>query len=105
MSTVDQQHQGLQNQARGATFTTRLHERIATSDHKKLGVMYVTAGLIFFLIGGFEASMMRWQLAWPGLNVVGPKSSIACSPCTERPWSSWSACPFCWESPTTSCRS
>ena len=73
MSTVDQQHQGLQNQARGATFTTRLHEWIATSDHKKLGVMYVTAGLIFFLIGGFEASMMRWQLAWPGLNVVGPE--------------------------------
>ncbi len=58
---------------RGATFTTRLHEWIATSDHKKLGVMYVTAGLIFFLIGGFEASMMRWQLAWPGLNVVGPE--------------------------------
>ena len=73
MSTVDQQHQGLQNQARGATFTTRLHEWIATSDHKKLGVMYVTAGLIFFLIGGFEAGMMRWQLAWPGLNVVGPE--------------------------------
>ena len=73
MSTIDRQNQGLQSQMRGATFTTRLHEWIATSDHKKLGVMYVTAGLIFFLIGGFEASMMRWQLAWPGLNVVGPE--------------------------------
>ena len=70
---MDQQNQGLQSHVRGATFTTRLHEWIATSDHKKLGVMYVTAGLIFFLIGGFEASMMRWQLAWPGLNVVGPE--------------------------------
>tara|TARA_Y100000589_G_scaffold301386_1_gene312224 strand:- start:1105 stop:2784 length:1680 start_codon:yes stop_codon:yes gene_type:complete len=73
VSTIDRQNQGLQSQMRGATFTTRLHEWIATSDHKKLGVMYVTAGLIFFLIGGFEASMMRWQLAWPGLNVVGPE--------------------------------
>ena len=70
---MDQKNQGLQSHAPGATFTTRLHEWIATSDHKKLGVMYVTAGLIFFLIGGFEASMMRWQLSWPGLNVVGPE--------------------------------
>ncbi len=73
MSTMDQKNQGLQSHAPGATFATRLHEWIATSDHKKLGVMYVTAGLIFFLIGGFEASMMRWQLSWPGLNVVGPE--------------------------------
>ncbi|MDG2095001.1 MAG: cytochrome c oxidase subunit I [Phycisphaerales bacterium] len=70
---MDQKNQGLQSHAPGATFATRLHEWIATSDHKKLGVMYVTAGLIFFLIGGFEASMMRWQLSWPGLNVVGPE--------------------------------
>jgi len=73
VSTMDQKNQGLQSHAPGATFATRLHEWIATSDHKKLGVMYVTAGLIFFLIGGFEASMMRWQLSWPGLNVVGPE--------------------------------
>ena len=49
-----------------APFLSRMHEWIATADHKKLGVMYVSTGLIFFLIAGLEGTMMRWQLAVPG---------------------------------------
>ena len=35
--------------------------------------MYVMAGLAFFLIGGLEASVMRWQLAAAGNTVVSPQ--------------------------------
>ena len=54
------------------TFLGRMHEWVATADHKKLGVMYVTSGLIFFLIGGLEATMMRWQLAVPDSTLLSP---------------------------------
>jgi cytochrome c oxidase subunit 1 len=51
----------------------RLHEWVTTVDHKRLGVMYIGAGLIFLLVGGLEASLMRLQLAVPDNTVLGPK--------------------------------
>src|SRR5437667_12834954 len=50
----------------------RLHEWVVTVDHKRLGAMYVVAGLAFFLIAGLEASVIRWQLAAAGNTVVSP---------------------------------
>src|SRR5262249_47985227 len=47
-----------------------LHEWVVTVDHKRLGIMYVVTGFIFLVIAGIEASLMRLQLAWPGLTVV-----------------------------------
>src|SRR5438093_5225796 len=47
-----------------------LHEWVVTVDHKRLGIMYVVAGLVFLVIGGLEASIMRLQLAQPGLTLV-----------------------------------
>src|SRR5215475_678084 len=51
-----------------------LHEWVVTVDHKRLGIMYVTAGLVFFVIAGAEAAVMRLQLAWSGLHVVPPET-------------------------------
>jgi len=51
---------------------TRLHEWVVTVDHKRLGIMYVVAGLAFFLVAGLEASVIRWQLAVAGNTVVSP---------------------------------
>jgi cytochrome c oxidase subunit 1 len=48
----------------------QLHEWVVTVDHKRLGVMYVVAGLVFFLVAGLEAGVIRWQLAVPGNTVV-----------------------------------
>jgi cytochrome c oxidase subunit 1 len=50
-----------------------VHEWVVTVDHKRLGVMYVLAGLAFLLVGGLEASVMRWQLAVAGNTVVSPQ--------------------------------
>src|SRR5215467_612673 len=47
-----------------------LHEWVVTVDHKRLGIMYVVAGLFFLVIGGVEAAVMRLQLAWSGLTIV-----------------------------------
>src|SRR5262250_1167380 len=47
-----------------------LHDWVVTVDHKRLGIMYVVTGLVFLVIGGIEAFLMRLQLAWPGLTVV-----------------------------------
>src|SRR5262249_51592011 len=47
-----------------------LHEWVVTVDHKRLGIMYVVTGLVFLVIGGIEAALMRLQLAWPGLTIV-----------------------------------
>jgi cytochrome c oxidase subunit 1 len=49
---------------------TRLHEWVVTVDHKRLGIMYVVSGLVFFLIAGLEAAVMRWQLAAAGKTIV-----------------------------------
>ena len=36
---------------------------VFTVDHKKLGIMYGATALFFFLVGGFEALLIRAQLA------------------------------------------
>src|SRR5215475_802786 len=51
-----------------------LHDWVVTVDHKRLGIMYVATGLVFLVIAGLEASMMRLQLAWSGLHVVPPET-------------------------------
>src|SRR5437867_2583920 len=49
-----------------------LHDWVVTVDHKRLGIMYVVTGLVFLVIGGMEAFVMRLQLARPGLTLVPP---------------------------------
>ncbi len=51
----------------------RLHDVVVTTDHKKLGLMYIGAGLVFFVIAGSLASVMRLQLAAPNNGAVSPQ--------------------------------
>src|SRR5690554_2564554 len=46
---------------------------ITTVDHKKIGILYLTAGGFFFLIGGIEALLIRTQLAGPMKDVLSPQ--------------------------------
>lgn len=43
---------------------------LTTVDHKKIGIMYGAAGLLFFLIGGIEALVIRAQLAVPENDLI-----------------------------------
>jgi cytochrome c oxidase subunit 1 len=44
---------------------------VTTVDHKKIGILYGATALFFFGIGGFEALLIRLQLATPNGTVVG----------------------------------
>jgi cytochrome c oxidase subunit 1 len=51
----------------------RLHDWVATVDHKKLGIMYILYALVFLVIGGIEATIMRIQLIVPHNHFVSPQ--------------------------------
>jgi cytochrome c oxidase subunit 1 len=57
---------------RGAGFTAALHDWVVTVDHKKLGIMYLTCGVIFLVIGGLEATAMRLQLFFADNELLDP---------------------------------
>ena len=46
---------------------------ITTTDHKKIGYLYLITSFIYFLIGGVMALLIRAQLFAPGLNIVQTK--------------------------------
>src|ERR1700728_5202044 len=50
-----------------------LHDWVTTVDHKKIGLMYIAYALIFLVIAGFEAVLMRIQLAIPNNHFVSPQ--------------------------------
>src|SRR5258707_13017204 len=50
-----------------------VYEWVSTVDHKKIGLMYIAYALIFLLLGGFEAVLMRIQLAVPNNHFVSPQ--------------------------------
>src|ERR1700681_4053592 len=51
----------------------RLHEWVTTVDHKRLGILYIVYALVFLIIGGIEAAIMRIQLIRPHNNFVSPE--------------------------------
>jgi cytochrome c oxidase subunit I len=53
--------------------TLRLHEWVTTVDHKRLGILYVLYALVFLLVGGVEASILRFQLIRPHNDFVSPQ--------------------------------
>ena len=56
----------------GATVSRRstVIEWLTTTDHKKIGVMYIVTAFTFFLLGGILALGIRTELAVPGLQFV-----------------------------------
>ena len=44
---------------------------ITTVDHKRIGILYGTTAVIFFLVGGFEALLIRLQLAEAEATLIG----------------------------------
>src|SRR5262245_3733796 len=52
---------------------SRLHAWVTTVDHKRLGIMYVVAGIGFFLVAGAMAFLIRLQLVVPQNPLVPPQ--------------------------------
>ena len=51
-----------------------LLEWITTTDHKKIGIMYVGTTFMFFLAGGLLALLVRAELAKPGIQYFDPQT-------------------------------
>jgi cytochrome c oxidase subunit 1 len=74
MSTTDQALRPLpQVTTHEVTFpreTKRWVDWIVTTDHKKIGIMYLVTTFVFFILGGIEALLMRVQLGVPGNTLI-----------------------------------
>src|ERR1700732_3570620 len=59
--------------AESRPFIDQLHEWVTTVDHKRLGILYIVYALVFLIIGGVEAAVMRTQLVRPHNHFVSPE--------------------------------
>src|SRR5262245_21175307 len=59
--------------AASRSLSEKLHEWVTTVDHKRLGIMYIVYALIFLLLGGIEATIMRIQLIHSHNDFVSPQ--------------------------------
>ena len=74
MTTVPSHPPALAGRRDGAGFWERVMAWTCSVDHKKLGLMYIGCGLVFFLVGGLEASVMRLQLARANSDLISPET-------------------------------
>jgi cytochrome c oxidase subunit 1/cytochrome c oxidase subunit I+III len=47
---------------------------LATTDHKRIGILYIGSGVLFLAVAGFEALLMRVQLTLPRLEFLSPQA-------------------------------
>ncbi len=50
------------------TYRTGLYEWLTTTDHKKIGILYIVNSFIFFFLAGLLALGVRAELAQPGIQ-------------------------------------
>ncbi len=50
-----------------------VYEWLTTVDHKKIGLMYIAYALVFLIVAGIEAMLIRIQLAIPNNHFVSPQ--------------------------------
>src|SRR5713226_2310212 len=53
--------------------TARLHTLVVTVDHKQLGLMYIGTALLFLVVSGGMAAVIRAQLAVPNNGLIAPQ--------------------------------
>src|SRR5882757_8681280 len=53
-----------------SAYRSGLYEWLTTTDHKKIGILYVVNSFVFFFLGGILALGIRTELAVPGIQFV-----------------------------------
>ncbi len=61
-----------------------LVEWITTTNHKRIGLLYIVTTFLFFLAGGLLSLLMRAELAGPGLRFLSRNQYNQLSPSTGR---------------------
>src|ERR1700724_1935022 len=63
----------IQSTVSGRPWVETLHEWVITVDHKRLGILYILYALLFLVIAGIEAIIIRIQLMRPHNDFVSPQ--------------------------------
>ncbi len=56
------------------TYRSGLYDWLTTTDHKKIGILYLVNSFAFFFVGGILALGVRSELAQPGLQFVAEET-------------------------------
>ena len=57
----------------GRSWTETLHEWVTTVDHKRIGILYILYALLYLVVSGVEALIIRIQLMHSHNNFVSPQ--------------------------------
>ena len=63
---------GLEGASARPTYLEVVHSWIVTVDHKNLGILYIVYGLLFLVVAGVEALLIRVQLFYPHNTFLSP---------------------------------
>ncbi|GAA0443230.1 cytochrome c oxidase subunit 1 [Actinoplanes capillaceus] len=61
--------QPVRRQVRGSALARILR----TTDAKQIGIMYMITSIVFYMVGGVMALLMRAELAQPGMQILSPE--------------------------------
>lgn len=53
---------------------------LTTTDHKRIGLMYMYAMMVFFIVGVILGEIMRLELFRPGQQFSDPRYTMGCLP-------------------------
>jgi cytochrome c oxidase subunit 1 len=56
------------------SFRAKVMEWLTTTDHKKIGILYIVTAFFFFIVAGIMALFIRSELAQPGLQIVSDQT-------------------------------
>src|SRR5918912_976094 len=56
------------------TFWSPVSIWLTTTDHKLIGIMYMTTGFLSFILAGMFALVMRIQLSQPNTHILRPET-------------------------------
>src|SRR5258707_9750862 len=71
VSPAMQGHEGERGHAAGHGEVGFLEKYVFSIDHKIIGIQFLFMGLMFMVVGGMLAMLIRWQMAWPGSETQG----------------------------------
>jgi cytochrome c oxidase subunit I len=56
------------------SFGAKVMDWLTTTDHKKIGILYIITAFFFFVVAGIMALFIRSELAQPGLQIVSDQT-------------------------------
>ncbi|HKV90453.1 MAG TPA: cbb3-type cytochrome c oxidase subunit I, partial [Thermoplasmata archaeon] len=64
----------------GEWFVRKASQYLFTTDHRRIGLMYITTGMIFFFIGGVYATLIRVDLGFVQGLGLDPQTTLGITP-------------------------